>query len=86
MATSRRSFESVLAVGQIWEHTRSREQVLIEQIHRKDRQVKLRYRAIHTNGRTRSSGPFDGSFEYRTFDLLKKYYRLITWGAKELEQ
>jgi hypothetical protein len=75
--TRRNSFASQLAVNQIWVHKRTGEQVLIEQIHRKDRQVKLRYPSPTTSG-------WDGDFEYRTFDLLKKFYRLYSWGTKEI--
>lgn len=74
----------MLVVGQEWEHKKTEERVLIEQIHRKDRQVKLRYRRIAGNKR-RTWGPFDGEFEYRTFDILKKFYRLISWGAEQIE-
>lgn len=52
-------FVDGLFIGQHWEHKRTGELVRIDQIHRKDRQVKLCY----VNR--------DDGFVYQTFDVLR---------------
>lgn len=84
MSLQRKRFGDIVAVGQVWEHKKSGEQAMIEQVHRKDKQVKLRYRPVNRSGRARSTGAFDGDFEYRTFELFQKYYRLYSWGQEQI--
>lgn len=58
-----------LFIGQHWQHKRTGEMARVDQIHRKDRQVKLCY----------VNSEDAGCFEYKNFDLLRRY-----WIPKEI--
>lgn len=62
-------FVDGLFIGQHWQHKRSGDLVRIDQIHRKDKQVKLVYIECDDAG----------AFEYKGFEMLKRY-----WTAKEI--
>lgn len=63
------TFADGLFIGQHWQHKRTGELAKIDQIHRKDRQVKLVYVECDDAG----------MFEYKNFSLLQRY-----WIAKEI--